>query len=228
MAGLQALGLQGRRQHRDQLAQRIGRPLPVVRFLGDAGQARQRARVRRLVAHHLRERLPQLVGIVGRQLVLVVQDLDVAVPVALPLVEILQQRQGAAVVGREVQRRPRRVRRLVRHAQAALGPERDLHPHVRRLLRVFQPAGDLRGDRDQLLPAAAAARDALHLLHDAAAGRVLLQRRLQRDQRAVRIGEPAFIDLGHPAQHVRALGDGRRRLRLRQKLLDARGPILPG
>ena len=53
-------------------------------------------------------------------------------------------------------------------AQAALGPERDLDPQIRRLLRVFQPAGDLRGDADQLLPAAAAARDALHLLHDAA------------------------------------------------------------
>ena len=187
----------------------------------------QRARMRRLVARHLGERFPQLVGIVVRELVLVVQDLDVAVPVALALVEILEQRQRAAVGGREVQRRARRVGRLVGHAQAALVPERDLHPQIRRLLRIFQARRDLGRDRDQLLPAAAAAGDALHLLHDAPARRVLLERRLQRDQRAVRIAEAAFVDLRHAAQHVRPLGDRRRRLRLGQQLLDARGPILP-
>ena len=115
--------------------------------------------------------------------------------------------------------------RLVELRAPILVPEGDLHPQVARLLLVLQAPGDLGGDRDELAPEAVPTRDPLHLLDHAPAGGILGERRLQGDQRAVRIAEPTLVNLGNSAEHGRPLGARGRGFGLQQQLVDPCGPV---
>ena len=212
-------------QHGDQLAEGVRGGVPFAALLLHPGQTTERAGVPRLVAQHLPIGLDELARIGPRKLPSTGQDLDVAIPAPLPAIEVLQQRHRAAVLRLQRQRGLGGLGGLVELRAPGLVPERDLHPQIGRLLLVLEPLGDLGGDRDELGPEAVSPRDPLHFLDHPPAGRILGQRRLQGDQRPVRVAEPALINLGNLAEHGRPLGACGRGFGLHQQRVDPRGPV---
>ena len=219
----------GALRHRgDETAQRLRGVVPRPSVFLQPRQTLERARVPPLVAQHLAVGVSELARIGTRPLALARQDLDVAIPAPLPAIQVFEQRQRAAVLRLELQRRLSRPRRLVELRAPGLGPERDLHPKIGRLLAILEAGRDVGGGGDELPPDPVAARDPLHFLDHPPAGRILGERRLQRDQRPIGIAEPPLINLGNSAEYRRPLPAHRRRLGLRQELLDPRRPVFGG
>ena len=212
-------------QHGDQAAERLRGGLPVATLLVHLREASERAGVPRLVAQHLPEGVADLARVGARKLPPAQEDLDVAIPEPLPAIEVVEQSQRAAVRRLQRQRGLSRLGRLLELRASRLVPKGDLRPEVSGLLLVFQARGDLGGDGGELGPETVPPGDPFHFLDHPTARGILSERRLQGDQRAVRIPEAALVNLGNSAEHGRPLGARGRGFGLQQQLVDPRDPV---